>query len=175
MEQKPPALAIYVSNDEDVDEDIAQGVTGLQGLVPDAFVVVLGFGSSDLPVARAALKAGARGFLHLEMQPAQIAHALRLACQGEVVFPRELVPSLIQEENPPGLLALTARQREILELVGEGLTNAEIARRLFLAEGTVKQHLRASYRLLNVRSRSQAVRVLWSHNGAGAIRRERPA
>jgi DNA-binding NarL/FixJ family response regulator len=60
------------------------------------------------------------------------------------------------------LLALTCRQREILELVGEGLTNAGIARRLFLAEGTVKQHLRAAYKLLNVRSRVQAAALLRS-------------
>jgi DNA-binding NarL/FixJ family response regulator len=169
MGQKPPALAIYVPAN-DVGEHVAQGVTGLQGLVPDASIVVLGLGSSDLPLAHAALKAGARGFLYLGMEPSQIAHALRLACQGEVVFPRELVPNLIQEEEAPSeLLALTARQREILELVGEGLTNAQIARRLFVAEGTVKQHLRAIYRLLNVRSRVQAIKLLRTRNRAGTI------
>ena len=169
-EQKTPALAIYVPNDEDVGEDVARGVTALQGLVPDASIVLLGLSSGDLPLAHAALRAGARGFLHLEMQPSQIARALRLACQGEVVFPRELVPNLIGEETPPELPALTGRQREILELVGEGLTNAQIARRLFLAECTVKQHLRAAYKLLNVRSRVQAVALLRAHNRVGAIR-----
>jgi DNA-binding NarL/FixJ family response regulator len=166
MEEKTPSLAIYVPNNENIGEDVAQGVKSLKGLVPDASIVVLGFGSTDLPLAHAALRAGARGFLHLGMQPSQIAHAIRLACQGEVVFPRELIPNLIQEEETPSelLLALTGRQREILELVGEGLTNAGIARRLFVAEGTVKQHLRATYRLLNVRSRVQAVELLWSHN-----------
>jgi DNA-binding NarL/FixJ family response regulator len=122
----------------------------------------LSLSSSDLTVARAAFQAGARGFLHLGMQPSQIAHALRLACHGEVVFPRDMVPNLIREETPSELLALTARQREILELVGEGLTNAGIARRLYLTEGTVKQHLRAAYRLLNVRSRVQAAALLSS-------------
>jgi DNA-binding NarL/FixJ family response regulator len=165
MEAKTPALAIYVPNDEDVGEDVVRGVKSLQGLVLDASVVVLSL-EGDPSLAHAAFKAGARGFLHLGMQPSQIAHALRLACQGEVVFPREMVPNLIQEEENPSaeLLALTARQREILELVGEGLTNAQIARRLFLAECTVKQHLRATYKLLEVRSRTQAVEFLWSHN-----------
>jgi DNA-binding NarL/FixJ family response regulator len=93
-----------------------------------------------------------------------------LVCQGEVVFPRELTTGLLRGEKYSTLLALTARQREILELVGEGLTNAEIARRLFLAEGTVKQHLRAAYKLLNVRSRVQAVKLLRSHNRARTIR-----
>jgi DNA-binding NarL/FixJ family response regulator len=170
MESNTPSLAVYVPNDEDVGEDVARGVKSLQGLVLDASIVVFSL-EGDPSLAHAAFKAGARGFLHLGMQPSQIAHALRLACQGEVVFPRELVPTLIQEEPPPAeLLALTGRQREILELVGEGLTNAGIARRLFLAEGTVKQHLRAVYKLLNVRSRVQAVALLRAHNRVGAIR-----
>jgi DNA-binding NarL/FixJ family response regulator len=169
MEAKTPALAIYVPNDEDVGEDVAQGVKSLQGLVLDASIVVLSL-EGDPSLAHAAFKAGARGFLHLGMLASQLTQAFRLACQGEVVFPRDLVPNLIQEETPPELLALTGRQREILELVGEGLTNAQIARRLFLAEGTVKQHLRATYKLLEVRSRTQAVEFLWSHNRAGAMR-----
>src|SRR5918997_3447783 len=168
MEGKTPSLAVYVPNDEDVGDDVAQGVKSLQGLVLDASIVVLSL-KGDPSLAHAALKAGARGFLNLGMQPSQIAHALRLACQGEVVFPREMVPNLIREESHPELLDLTARQREILELAGEGLTNAGIARRLFLAEGTVKQHLRAIYRLLNVRSRVQAIKLLWTHNRAGTI------
>jgi DNA-binding NarL/FixJ family response regulator len=170
MEAKTPSLAIYVANHEDVGEDVARGVKSLQGLVLDASIVVLSL-EGDPSLAHAAFKAGARGFLHLGMLASQLTQAFRLACQGEVVFPRELVPTLIQEEEAPSaeLLALTARQREILELVGEGLTNAEIARRLFLAEGTVKQHLRAAYKLLNVRSRVQAVKLLRAHNRVGAI------
>jgi DNA-binding NarL/FixJ family response regulator len=170
MEAKTPSLAVYVPNDEDVGEDVARGVKSLQGLVLDASVVVLSL-KGDPSLAHAAFKAGARGFLHLGMQPSQIAHAFRLACQGEVVFPREMVPNLIQEETPSAeLLDLTGRQREILELVGEGLTNAGVARRLFLAEGTVKQHLRAAYKLLEVRSRVQAVALLRKHDRVGAMR-----
>jgi DNA-binding NarL/FixJ family response regulator len=167
MEGETPSLVIYCPKDEGVSEEAARGVTSLQARAPDACIVVLGLSGSDLPLAHAALKAGARGFLHLGMQPSQIARALRLACQGEAVFPREMVTGLLMEEkysNHSNLEALTARQREILELVGEGLTNAGIARRLFVAEGTVKQHLRATYKLLEVKSRTQAVEFLWSHN-----------
>ena len=99
MESNTPSLAVYVPNDEDVGEDVARGVKSLQGLVLDASIVVFSL-EGDPSLAHAAFKAGARGFLHLGMQPSQIAHALRLACQGEVVFPRELVPTLIQEEPP---------------------------------------------------------------------------
>jgi two-component system, NarL family, response regulator DevR len=170
MERKPPALAIYVPNDNDDGEDVAKEVKSLQGMVLDACIVVLSL-ERDLPLAHAALRAGAHGFLHLGMPPLQIVHALRLACQGEVVIPRDMVSNLIVGERTPSelLLALTARQREILELVGEGLTNADIARRLFLAEGTVKQHLRKAYRLLNVKSRVQAAALLSSHNRGWAI------
>jgi DNA-binding NarL/FixJ family response regulator len=166
-EGKLPSGVIYCPNGE---EDVAQEVKRLQGLFTDVPILVLGPSVKDVSLARFALQAGARGFLHLEMQPSQIARALRLACQGEVVFPRNIVTHLIGEETPSELLSLTARQREILELVCDGLTNAEIARRLFLAEGTVKQHLRGAYKLLNVRSRVQAAALLRAHNPAGAIR-----
>jgi DNA-binding NarL/FixJ family response regulator len=165
-----PSVVIYSpNNDEDIGEDVAQGVKSLQTLLPEACIVVLGLGSSDPTIAYAALRAGARGYLSLDMEPLQIARALRLACQGEVVFPRELTTDLLMWRKHSNLLALTARQREILELVGEGLTNAGIAQRLYLAEGTVKQHLRATYKLLEVRSRTQAVKFLRTHNRAGTI------
>jgi DNA-binding NarL/FixJ family response regulator len=56
---------------------------------------------------------------------------------------------------------LTPRQRQIVGLVCEGLSNAQIAKRLFLTESTVKQHLRAAYKLLNVRNRVQAAKLLY--------------
>jgi DNA-binding NarL/FixJ family response regulator len=162
MEGESPSVVIYSPNNEASGEDVGQGVKSLQARVPNACIIVLGFSSSDLPLAHAALGAGARGLLYLGMQPSQIARALRLACQGEVVFPRELTTGLLKGEKYSALLALSARQREILELVGEGLTNAGIARRLFLAEGTVKQHLHGAYKVLNVRSRVQAAALLRS-------------
>jgi DNA-binding CsgD family transcriptional regulator len=57
------------------------------------------------------------------------------------------------------LAALSARQREILGLVVEGMSNAEIARRLFLSESTVKQHLRGAYKLLGASNRTEAARL----------------
>jgi DNA-binding NarL/FixJ family response regulator len=160
-----PCCVIYYPKDSK-DEDVAGQVERLRRLFPGAPVLVVGFGV-DLPLARAAARGGARGFLHLGMQPSQIARAISLASEGETVFPRELVTGLISEEEPPDLLALTARQREILELVAQGLTNAEIARRLFLTEGTVKQHLRAAYKALGVGSRVQAARLLGRHERPG--------
>jgi DNA-binding NarL/FixJ family response regulator len=154
----PPSCAVYCPKGED---DVASRVERLRHRFPEAPVLVLGSDAGDLPLARAAFRGGARGFLHLGMQPSQIARAISLASDGEIVFPRELTAALInQEEKPPDLLALTPRQREILGLVARGLTNAEIGRELYLTEGTVKQHLRAAYKALGVGSRVQAARVL---------------
>jgi DNA-binding NarL/FixJ family response regulator len=160
VERKTPRCMIYCPKDQD---DVAGRVERLRRLFADAPVLVLGFDAGDLPLARAALRGGARGFLHLGMQPSQVARAISLASEGETVFPRELVTALITQEQPPDLLALTPRQREILGLVAQGLTNAEIAQELFMTEGTVKQHLRAVYKALGVSSRVQAARLLERH------------
>jgi DNA-binding NarL/FixJ family response regulator len=126
---------------------------------PGAAVVVMGLGA-DLALARAALRAGAQGYVHAGMQPRQIARALSVAASGEVAVPRELLKGLVAEEAPADLGALSARQREVLSLVAEGMTNAQIAGRLYLSESTVKQHLRGAYKVLGVKNRTGAARLL---------------
>src|ERR687885_235945 len=88
--------------------------------------------------------------------PRFFARAVEVAARGEVVAPRKLLEFLIANEEPGDLEALTPRQRDILGLVAEGLSNAEVARRLFLSESTVKQHLRATYKVLGVKDRKEA-------------------
>jgi len=61
---------------------------------------------------------------------------------------------------------LSARQREVLELVAEGLPNAQIAQRLFITESTVKQHLYKAYKTLGVRNRREAAKFLASNDQA---------
>ncbi len=66
-----------------------------------------------------------------------------------------------KESRPePKTYLLSARQREILELVAEDLSNAQIARRLFITESTVKQHLHKAYKILGVRNRRAAAKFL---------------
>jgi DNA-binding NarL/FixJ family response regulator len=121
---------------------------------------VLVFGSQlDLPLARDALKAGASGFVHAEMTPDQLVRAVAVAAKGELVAPRELLQYVLAEEEPANLAALSARQREILGYVVEGLSNAEIGRRPYLSESTIKQHLRAAYKLLGVNNRTEAANL----------------
>jgi DNA-binding NarL/FixJ family response regulator len=153
-----PLAVIYYP----IGEDVTREIRRLQDLVPNTPVLVLG-DPGDLSLARTALQAGARGFIHTEMKPSEIVRALSLATKGELVVPRGLVPGLIAGETPPDL-ALTARQREVLGLVAEGLTNAQIAKRLFLTEGTIKQHLRLIYKLLGARNRTEAANIFRRNN-----------
>jgi DNA-binding NarL/FixJ family response regulator len=93
--------------------------------------------------------------------PDQIISAVSLVCTGQMVVPRELLKGLVEEVAPRDRSALTSRQQEILELVAQGLSNAEIANRLHLTENTIKQHLRHTYKTLKVKNRTEATR-LWS-------------
>lgn len=114
----------------------------------------------DLPLARAALRLGARGFIHAGMELDQIARAVEVAAKGEIVAPRKLLEYLIANEDPADLDALTTRQREILQLVAKGYSNAQVAKSLFLSESTVKQHLRATYKVLGVSDRKEAAKLI---------------
>jgi DNA-binding NarL/FixJ family response regulator len=148
--------------------DVAAGMERARAAAPGAPVVVVGLGAA-LPIAREALRLGARGFVHAGMRPGQIARALSLARGGELVVPRELLAGLVaREEEGPPRPALTPRQGEILGLLVEGLTNAQIAGRLHLSEFTVKQHLRAAYKAFGVGSRTQAARA-WRGGGVAGV------
>ena len=140
-------------------ENLSERVERYRELSPDASPILV-FGSQlDLPLARDALKAGASGFVHAEMTPDQLVRAVAVAAKGELVAPRELLQYVLAEEEPANLAALSARQREILGYVVEGLSNAEIGRRLYLSESTIKQHLRAAYKLLGVNNRTEAANL----------------
>ncbi|MGB3681959.1 MAG: response regulator transcription factor [Rubrobacteraceae bacterium] len=136
-------------------------VKPLQAKVPDIPIVVFGL-SNGLHFARAALRSGAQGFVHAGMPAGQVIRALSVASRGEIAVPRELLGDLVAGKPPVDLDALTPRQREILRFVVEGQTNAQIARELYLSESTIKQHLRAAYKTLEVRNRTEAARLLRS-------------
>ncbi|MDQ3795470.1 MAG: response regulator transcription factor [Actinomycetota bacterium] len=140
-------------------EDLSESVKRVQEVNPRASILVFGL-NVDLPLARAAFRMGTRGFIHAEMTPDQVARAVTVAANGEPVAPRELLLHLVAHEEPVDLNILSARQREILKLVVDGLSNAEIAGRLYLSESTVKQHLRATYKLLGVKNRTEAARLI---------------
>lgn len=115
----------------------------------------------NLCLARAALRAGASGLIYSGMSEEQLLRAISMAISGEVVLPKELLVYWRDEQRPPDLSVLSARKREILRLLIEGLSNAEIARRLWLSESAVKQNLRAIYKVLGVRNRIEVRRLPW--------------
>ena len=151
-----PYCAIF---DTSGAESISEGIERIRGVDPDISILAFSL-HVDLPLARAALRHGARGFIHAGMELDQIARAVEVVFEGEIVAPRKLLEYLLANDDPTDLDDLTARQREILQLVAKGLSNAQIAKSLFLSESTVKQHLRASYKVLGVSDRKEASRLI---------------
>jgi DNA-binding NarL/FixJ family response regulator len=151
-----PSCIILCANSP---EGLSERVEFYKDLSPDAPPVVVFSPQLDLPLARDALQTGASGFVHAEMMPDQLVRALAVAARGELVAPRELLRYVLTKDHSADLDTLSVRQREILGYVVEGLSNAEIARRLYLSESTIKQHLRAAYKLVGVSNRTEAANL----------------
>jgi two-component system, NarL family, response regulator DesR len=104
---------------------------------------------------RRAMESGARGFVVKDAPPRQLAAAIRRVAAGELVVD----PALAAETLASGESPLTARERDVLVAARPGATVAEIAQRLFLSEGTVRNYLSASIAKTGARNRSEAVRI----------------
>jgi DNA-binding NarL/FixJ family response regulator len=142
------------------EEDCLKSMGGIRELYPGVPLLVLG-SQLDLGLAWAALKNGADGFVHAMMHPAQVLRAVEVVQNGELAAPRQLLGwYLLSQKENPNLGELSARKRQILEMVVEGLSNAQIGGRLYLSESTIKQHLRAVYKVLGVRNRTQAAKMM---------------
>lgn len=101
-----------------------------------------------------ALRAGARGFVGRDLPPAELVSLVRLVAQGKaVVDPAAAAAALGPSTNP-----LSDRERQVLRIAAEGVSAKEIARRLFLAYGTVRNHLSSIMRKTGTRNRLQAIR-----------------
>jgi DNA-binding NarL/FixJ family response regulator len=95
-------------------------------------VPLLVFGPNlDLDLAQAALNFGADGFVHAAMEREQVVRAVEVAQKGELVAPRGLLKHVMTKNKNPELKDLSTRQREILGLVAQSLSNAEIAKSLY--------------------------------------------
>jgi len=114
----------------------------------------------------AAIRAGASGFLLKDVRPSDLIDAIRLIADGNALLGPTVTRRLLDRfaDTDPGahadpaiIASLTEREREILELVASGLSNAELAQHLFLSETTVKTHVSSVLRKLGVRDRVQAV------------------
>jgi DNA-binding NarL/FixJ family response regulator len=117
-----------------------------------------------------ALHAGAGGFLLKDVEPDDLRHAVRVVARGEALLSPSVTRRLITEfisrpshrrRIPAGLEELTEREREVLALAAEGLTNAEIAGRLVVTPATVKTHVSRILMKLHARDRAQLVVIAY--------------
>ena len=136
-----------------------------------ATVIVMLTVSEDKDKLLAAFKAGARAYVLKGVSARELANVLRSAVAGEVyVSPSlasEMLVSLTRGRAPDPLQELTGREREILSLIGTGLTNREIGERIFLSEKTIKHYVTNILQKLQVRSRVEA--ALLAAQGAAAV------
>ncbi|MFD3942851.1 response regulator [Streptomyces sp. NPDC058579] len=112
-----------------------------------------------------ALRAGASGFLVKDTEPMELLHGVRVVSRGDALIAPAVTRRLIAEfasrskqpDPSPRLNALTEREREVMGLVGAGLSNDEIAQRLVLSPATAKTHVSRIMTKLDVRDRAQLV------------------
>jgi len=141
-------LDLVVVVESDIEPLADAEYTRLRSTAPRAAIAVIC--SAERPRPQGLLWAGANGIIFEPGADAVVGPAVRAILAGYVVVPQALRAGI----RPP---PLTRRERQMLELVVEGLTNREIAERLYLAESTVKRHLSATFRRLGVSSRREAV------------------
>ena len=138
--------------------------------LPETAVVMLTVSRDDADLFDA-LRAGASGYLLKDMERSQLPSALRSVLAGEAQLPATLVTRVIEEfrdrgrrrrllvDSRPGV-ELRKREWEVLELLREGLSTAEIAQRLFVSDVTVRTHVSQILRKLRVTSRAEAIELL---------------
>ncbi|MFG2076194.1 response regulator [Nonomuraea maritima] len=123
---------------------------------PETRIVVLTTYENDQDIVRA-VEAGAAGYLLKDTSRADLVAAIAAAARGETVLSPSVASRLVSRMRAPSTVALSPREAEVLSLVAEGLTNAEIGRRLFISETTVKTHMLRIFGKLGVSDRTAAV------------------
>ena len=169
-----PDLVITDINMPDLDGIAATGL--LRNRLPAARVLVLTtYADQDAIVP--ALRAGARGYLTKDASAEQIEAAIRAVHAGQTYLDpavqERLVAAVVSRPPPPDPAGpgagrqppdgLTTREAEVLALLASGLSNAEIAQRLYLSHATVKTHINRIFAKTGARDRAQAVRYAYQH------------
>lgn len=127
----------------------------LKRLLPQTQIVILSGYADDARII-GALRAGAMTYVEKDSQPEQLLEAVRGAAQGKAVFEPSLMQRVVQAQTMQHSDVLTEREGDVLRLLAEGLTNAEIAARLSVSEETVKTHVASILRKLGLSHRTQA-------------------
>jgi two-component system, NarL family, nitrate/nitrite response regulator NarL len=140
--------------------DLGPGDADASGLDPREIPLPVLGSVADESLASGALDAGARGVLLRDAPPARLASALRSIASGLIVIDEPLARALLRLSGHASARSaerLTRREIEVLQLLGLGLPNREIAERLFISERTAKFHVNAILSKLGARSRTEAV------------------
>jgi NarL family two-component system response regulator LiaR len=152
--------------------DGIQALSRIGECSPDSRVIILtSFGEEDrlLP----AIRAGAQGYLLKDIPPEELVHAIREAYLGKVQLhpeiARKLMSAVTAQESSPGRAvtnvegSLTEREHAVLHLIAQGLSNREIAEKIFISEKTVKTHVSNILSKLHLEDRTQAAIYAWKH------------
>ena len=111
----------------------------------------------EIEIIERSLVYGARGYISKTSTPEELIKAIKIILSGQrYIPPAQAKPT---KTYPDSKYRLSPRQHEILECVSKGMTNKAIAEELFISEGTVKQHLSAIFKILNVKNRTKAVQI----------------
>jgi DNA-binding NarL/FixJ family response regulator len=156
----------------DIRMPVMDGVQAAQALAGRHKVLMLTYSDEEAWVT-GAIRAGARGYLvHGRFEPPELVRAIEDVARGQTALSPAVAPVVFAAlrrgperlERDAGRFALTAREREAMNLVVEGLSNRAIAERLVVTEKTVKNHLHAVYTKLGVTRRAEAI-ALWLGTG----------
>ncbi|MCT2583919.1 response regulator transcription factor [Actinophytocola sp. S1-96] len=146
----------------DVDLPVMDGIAvaaSLRERAPDCRVLVL-TALGRPTVLRNAMAAGVDGFLAKDAAPTELAPSIRAVVAGERVLDPALAAAALRLRDNP----LSEREVEVLRLAADGADTAEIARRLYLSSGTVRNYLGAVVTKLDARNRLDAVRIAVEHD-----------
>jgi DNA-binding NarL/FixJ family response regulator len=159
LEVEDPSTDVVVIASVSSAEDQVAAIQASKARLPRGHIVIIA--SAGPNGVHRAFEAGADGFVLDRDVEVALGPTVRAVCAGQVVVAPVMRASVLRP-------ALTHREKQTLGLLVLGLTNAEIAHRLFLAESTVKCHMTSVFSKLGVRSRSEAAaRVLDPHYGLG--------
>jgi DNA-binding NarL/FixJ family response regulator len=132
-----------------------EALTAIRREFPEARIIMLTTSEGDVEVQRA-LEAGARGYLFKSMAPESMFQVIRKVHTGKTHVPAEIAVHLAEHLSDE---RLTPRELDVLQQIAEGNRNSDIAAKLFVAEGTVKVHVKNIMQKLGATDRTQAVTI----------------